>query len=689
MRNSPTIASASSAEVSHSPANPMAQRACYDFTVTAHQLNGIETRELVRQRNFPGNLACRRKIRRRLLLAAAIICLVAGTKLPAQERQLPTPESALQEHYDAAQNFQAAGNLPLAALHYKTFLAQALSALASERAKAGDFPKAFALFDEALNADPDDAGARVEYAQACQEAKDFGKAKRLAQAAVDSDPRNAAAHRVLGQILLQMDDNKSATQQLETAVELQPNFQNGSALAAAYLNAKDEDHAARIFAEMLASFGDKPEIHLEFGTAYANAGYPEKAVPEFQKTIAENNRLPGAHYSLGAAYMLGIGPQAYDQAAAEFQDELKISPRDYNSHLELGVIYLSQHKLPEAEQELSSAVALDLQNPDPLLSLGQLYDQTNRPVEAEAAYRKAIQLTTDVSRNHFQIERAHYLLARALLQSGRQDEAKKEMLISNQLLKQSVLEKQGQSHPIPSNEVPSAAASQDAESAQQLDPEASKDAEKFEKRLSSPIADSYNNLGAIAAGGNDFSAAVGYFKKAAAWNPALEGLDYNWGRAAFSGRQYLQAVAPLTRYLQNHPEDTGARSTLALCFFLLQDYQEALKTFQPMDRTQIDTVPVLAYAYAVALTKAGDYSAGLQTLKSLESVRPDDANIHKALGEAFGAHGDYAQAIEELRTATRQNPSDQDAARELNEFEKAQKEKPGTESKPKPNSNPN
>jgi Flp pilus assembly protein TadD len=665
----------------------MAERACYDCTMTAQQINAVEVPEQVRQPNFQNNLARRRRIRCRLLLTAAIICLVAGTKLQAQKQQPPTPEGALQEHYDAAQNFQAAGNLSLAALHYKTFLAEALSALASRRGKARDFAKAFALFDEALNADPDDAGVRLEYAQACQEAKDLGKAKALAQAAVDFDPRNAAPHRVLGQILLEMGDNQSATQQLETAVELQPDFENGSALAAAYLNAKDEDQAAKIFAEMLASFGDKPEIHLEFGTAYAIAGYPEKAVPEFQKTIAENSKLPGAHYALGAAYMLGIGPQAYDQAAAEFQEELKISPHDYNSHLELGVIYLSQHKLPEAEQELANAVALDLQNPDPLLSLGQLYNQTNRPGEAEAAYRKAIQLTTDVSRNHFQIERAHYLLARALLQSGREDEAKKEMLISNQLLKQSVLEKQGQSYPIQANEVPSAAASKDAESAQHLDPEARKDMEKFEKRLGLPIADSYNNLGAIAAGGNDFTAALGYFQKASAWNPALEGLDYNWGRAAFAGREYLLAVAPLSRYLQSHPDDTGARSTLALCFFLSQNYQEALKTFQPMEQTQIDTVPVLAFAYAVSLTKAGDYSAGLQTLKSLENVRPDDANIHKALGEAFGAHGDYAQAIEELRTATRQNPSDQDAARELNEFETAQKEKPATESKPKANPN--
>ncbi len=67
------------------------------------------------------------------------------------------------------------------------------------------------------------------------------------------------------------------------------------------------------------------------------------------------------------------------------------------------------------------------------------------------------------------------------------------------------------------------------------------------------------------------------------------------------------------------------------------------------------------------------------------SAHPDDANIHKALGEAFGAHGDYAQATEELRAAIREDPSDKDAERELHSFEAAQKEKPAKGGAPKPN----
>ena len=45
-------------------------------------------------------------------------------------------------------------------------------------------------------------------------------------------------------------------------------------------------------------------------------------------------------------------------------------------------------------------------------------------------------------------------------------------------------------------------------------------------------------------------------------NPALPGLDLNWGRAAFSAGAFAQAIAPLNHYLQANPTDAAARSAL-------------------------------------------------------------------------------------------------------------------------------
>jgi Flp pilus assembly protein TadD len=56
-----------------------------------------------------------------------------------------------------------------------------------------------------------------------------------------------------------------------------------------------------------------------------------------------------------------------------------------------------------------------------------------------------------------------------------------------------------------------------------------------------------------------------------------------------------------------------------------------------------------------------------------------------ASGAELTAHGDYAQAAEELRTAVRRNPTDKDAERELNRFEAAKKGNSETKSPPKSN----
>jgi Tfp pilus assembly protein PilF len=290
-----------------------------------------------------------------------------------------------------------------------------------------------------------------------------------------------------------------------------------------------------------------------------------------------------------------------------------------------------------------------------------------------------------VARNHYQVERAHYLLARVLLQTNRQDEAKKEMEISNQLLKLSVLEQQGGSATAAEKSAASGVALKESKQPEVRDADALKHAEAVEKQIGPAIADSYNNLGAVAAGSNDFAAALEYFRQAGEWNPALEGLDYNWGRAAFSAHEYAQAIAPLSRYAQSHPQDIGARLTLGLSYFLLQNYQDALKQFASAPSAQIDAVPAVAFAYAVSLARAGDYSDGVQRLKSMETANPGVADIHKALGEAYAAHRDCGQAMAELRTAIQLNPGDKDAERELNACQAAQNGHSSAETAPKPN----
>ena len=60
------------------------------------------------------------------------------------------------------------------------------------------------------------------------------------------------------------------------------------------------------------------------------------------------------------------------------------------------------------------------------------------------------------------------------------------------------------------------------------------------------------------------------------------GLDYNWGRAAFAGSQFAEAVLPLSRYVRSHPDDTGGRSVFAISQFMTGTIAAALRRWSPL-----------------------------------------------------------------------------------------------------------
>ncbi|MHB8302078.1 MAG: tetratricopeptide repeat protein [Acidobacteriaceae bacterium] len=572
---------------------------------------------------------------------AGLFCLCVAPVLHGQSTAQPADGPSMQQHYDDAVRLQSSGDLAQADGQYRLFLSEALDRIASDRAHAGEYAKAVPLFDEALQMSPHDLTLESDYAEALLVSGHLQKAKQMALEAVQAYPKSAKAHALLGRVLLRRNENQPAKSEFEKAVALDPNFENGYALATADLALADQKDAASIFKEMQTAFGDTAGLHMQFGLAYGNADDPEPAIQEFKKTIAEDDRYPGAHYSLGASYLLRSGETDFAQAEAEFHKELTFHPDDYLSYSQLGYIAMTLHRLPEAIADLTHATELDPQDPDNFLLLGQIYADMGKSADAEAALRSAIAVTVDPSRNHYQIRGAHYQLGRLLIRGGRTAEGKKEMQTSEELLLQNkLLDKAnitgkplatpGFSH--------TPAAPVDEKMAEQVN--------AFEKQIAPAIADSYNNLGVIAAMGKNYSGAAEDFELAGRWDPSMEGLNNNWGRAAFAAHLYPQAVGPLQRHLQAHPEDASARSTLGVTQYMLHDYVGALQTLRPI-RAHVGSVPALALVYADILVHTGNVSGGIDGLKALEQSNPTSALVHRALAEAY-----------------RQNHQPQDAERE-------------------------
>ncbi len=605
---------------------------------------------------------------RRFLSSILLLCSAAAAQVPAN---LPQPKgSTLQGPYEAAQRAQKAGDLSQAAGSYREFLAEALGELANSHAQIGDYGRAAALFDEALALNPGSSSLQRDYAETALEAGDLKHAETLARGLLNDyldDPKGLAlAHQILGRTLHRMNRDQEARKEMEAAIALDPSFANEYDLAVVCLDLDDENCAAQVFSGLEAARGDSPALHMQFGLAYGNSDFTPHAVTEFKKVIAEDPHYPGAHYSVAAALLAaGEDEKTLEEAETELKQELAISPNDFLTYAALGKIEASYRRYPEAEKYLKRAIELNPKNPDAFLYLGQMDFDTNRPAEAEVNLRRAIALTTDVSRNHYQIQKAHFLLGRILMQKHEEDAAHAEMQIAHAFADKALSKDKTQLAGLLDNK-PSGggtsntgvdAAGMSPTPAHAPDPAAVARQKAFEKELTPAIADSYNNLGAIQASEKNYADALKLFEQAKAWSPSSEGLDYNMGRAAFMAADFSDAIAPLSRYLKLHPADSGIRGALAMSQFMTHDYPSCIRELKGAGN-DVSSIPQMQYIYADSLVKTGQVSQGKDLLEKLEVAHPEIAEVHRALGEAWENEGDCEQAMKEFESASRINASD-------------------------------
>lgn len=581
----------------------------------------------------------------------------AAHKRSAAQAAKPAPErpDTLMQHYDAARTFGLSGDQEHASAEYKVFLAEALRRTANARAHEGNRKEAIQFFQDALAVAPANVDLHLDYAVTCLDADLLPDAKAQAEEAVKLTPDDPRAQSTLGRVLYEQADYAGAKTHLEAAVAAKPNFEMGYLLGLTYLKLEDLNRARLLFDEMISGLGNVAPLHIYFGHAYWRTGHFDKAIDEYKIALAKDPKVAQAHYFMGLALLDRDEDKGWDEAAQEDREEIKNNPDDFRAHYELGNIALKQHQADEAERELKRASELAPDNPDPLIYLGELYAGQNRSQEAEAAMRKAIVLTSDLSRGGYQINRAHYVLGRVLVQTGRREEGAKELKLSAELREHLHPDVQRNGKPqdeiLPAKENDMRPEGKDAMSAADR---AKLDA--YLDQLKPGIADAYNNLGVAAAGQKDFQAALDYFRKAGRWDSALATLDRNMGMAAFYGGQYDEAIMPLYRQLQKSPDDIRVRAALGLSYFAGEKYAPTLEVLGPV-KDQVNDDPGLGLAYAVSLVKTNQYDEGMARLKALEQASPDSAGVHVAVGEAYADQKLYGPATDEFRKAIVAEPN--------------------------------
>jgi tetratricopeptide (TPR) repeat protein len=471
--------------------------------------------------------------------------------------------SRMQHHYELAYRLQDQGDLVQADAEHTAFLLAALESVAVGYANIGDYSHAAPVFEEALTLAPHDFVLLSDYARAATDANDPRTAIVLLSPVLahDAPPltriQRARVHKILAEAHWTLNHHQFALGSYLAATYSDPSYDNMVALGTATLSIRGYDAASPIFAAALRTYGDSPRHRMDLGRAFGQYGFPDDAVEEFKHVLLMSPDFPTAHYSLGAAYM---GGAHVDTALAEqeFRKELSLNPRDTLCYSQLGQIALARGDDHEAELDLRRATELDPVNATNFLLLGSLYFRINRPQDAEPALRRAIALTTNPEHNFWEIHRAHYLLGRILSANGNRTEAASEFAIAQSQLDRSRNQQEAR---VAGKEV----ASDPLEKTRIVAPVEAYTFHAFLQHLTPLIAASYNNLGVHAAIASQYAAAAKQFERAARWNPSLNGVDRNWGRAAFAAQDCAQAIPPLERAMEHNPADNELNSMLSAC----------------------------------------------------------------------------------------------------------------------------
>ena len=623
---------------------------------------------------------------RRAALGFTLVAFFASISLAADN-----PGETLRRQFQAAKSSLASGNLAQADADFRRAIALGLRQLGSLSIAENQFEQATHLLDEALKLAPGEADLQLEDAMAWFRRGDPGKATELVEALLAAHPEDAQAHNVLGRIDLFKGDTEASIAELKKAVALHDDFETAYFLGIAYLKAKQLPEAASWFSELQNQVGDSPAIHVLFGRAYTVTRFPEQAVQEFRKAIALDPNYPRAHALLGYASLEAYGETFYPQARELFEQELRLQPNDYLALVLLGICATSLRDYPAAETALLHATRLRPDGASPYLYLGETYTETKRLNLAIEALEKYIRLVPDPQEVPRDISRAYYLLGQDLLRVGRSDDAKKALANSQRyreakfrydakhifdekpnsgadsrpseglagLLESGAPDESKTTESLVQGGLPSNTPANGQPPAVQKAAE-SKAAIQYRAFVAEILSSSYNDLGVMRAKNSNFPEAAEFFKQAATWNPALPGVDRNWGLASYRAELYSEAIPHLARALVAHPDDQLVRQLLGMSYFLTDNFSKTAEVLRPFLKSPPDD-PGLLFAWGTALVRTRQPDAALAIFRLLLEQNASNPNVHLLLGQAYAQQEDYTNALAELKTALQLDPRLPDA----------------------------
>jgi tetratricopeptide (TPR) repeat protein len=188
-------------------------------------------------------------------------------------------------------------------------------------------------------------------------AGDLVKAEFIYQQILQAEPNQPIALRLLGTLFHQLGKNDIAIDFLTKALALNPgDAEAHNNLGYTFQALNKLEQAEANYLKALAIYPDYVEAHCNLGNTYKERGMTDDAVASYHKAIGINPDYAVAHSNLGLA-LRDLGK--LDEGAASCRRALAISPSLPAAHLNLSVILLLQGNLKEGWEEFEWGLKIE------------------------------------------------------------------------------------------------------------------------------------------------------------------------------------------------------------------------------------------------------------------------------------------------------------------------------------------
>src|SRR4029079_304626 len=223
--------------------------------------------------------------------------------------------------------------------YYTKVVAAGHNSIGLLRAERQDFRAAAAQFALAAKWNPNQEGLNFNLGLASYKSENYKEAIPALENELKIDPSNIAIKQLLGLSYFMTNDyGKSSSFLTDVCSVKSQDAALYYPLALSLLKDGKLEAANRVIEQMVA-VGNSPQLNILFSQAQYERGEVDKALAELKTALTLDPAVRLAHFYTG---LIHLKAGKFQDAAREFQEELRLNPGDFQTRYHLAFVVLAQ-----------------------------------------------------------------------------------------------------------------------------------------------------------------------------------------------------------------------------------------------------------------------------------------------------------------------------------------------------------